>query len=131
MTKLKYVALMACLALVVACNSNYTIKPRGYFKIALPKKEYRKFDQPGYPYTFEYPVYANIVKDTSFFEDRPENPYWINIDFPQFGGRIHVSYKEIGRNKFDSLVNDAFTMSNKQHTYRASGIESEAFKTPH
>lgn len=130
MTKIKYACLVALITALVACNSNYTIKPRGYFKIALPKKQYQKFDAAGYPYTFEYPVYANIIKDSLFFEDKPENPYWINIDFPQFGGRIHVSYKEIGKNKFDSLVNDAFTMSYKQHTYRASAIESEAFETP-
>jgi gliding motility-associated lipoprotein GldD len=43
---------------------------------------------------------------------------------------MHISYKEIGKNKFDSLVNDAFTMSYKQHTYKASAIESQAFKTP-
>lgn len=130
MMKIKYAAFVACLTLLIACNSDYTIKPRGYFKIALPKKQYQKFDVAGYPYTFEYPVYSSIIKDTLFFEDKPENPYWINIDFPQFGGRIHVSYKDIGKNKFDSLVNDAFTMSYKQHTYRASAIESEAFETP-
>ncbi len=31
--------------------------------------------------------------------------------------------------KFDSLVNDAFTMSYKQHTYKASGIEPQPFVT--
>jgi gliding motility-associated lipoprotein GldD len=71
-----------------------------------------------------------VVKDTLFFEQRPENPYWINIDFPQFSGRIHISYKEIGKNNFDSLVNDAFTMSYKQHTYKASAIEPAPFITP-
>ena len=53
------------------------------------------------------------------------------MDFPQFAARIHLSYKEIGRNKFDSLVNDAFTLSYKQHTYKASAIEPEPFTTPH
>jgi len=113
-----------------ACNSDYTIKPRGYFKIDFPKKAYQRFEKPGFPYTFEYPVYGNILQDSLFFEERTENPYWINIDFPKFGGRIHISYKEIGRNKFDSLVNDAYTMSYKQHTYRASGIDSKPFTTP-
>ncbi|MBD0280379.1 MAG: hypothetical protein ICV81_20790, partial [Flavisolibacter sp.] len=64
------------------------------------------------------------------FEDKPENPYWINIDFPQFDGRIHISYKVIGNNNFDSLVNDAFTLSYKQHTYKASAINPEPFTTP-
>jgi gliding motility-associated lipoprotein GldD len=115
---------------LAGCNSDYTIKPRGYFKIDFPKKAYQRFDQPGYPYTFEYPVYGKVLKDSLFFEERAENPYWINIDFPQFEGRIHISYKEIGRNKFDSLVNDAYQMSYKQHTYRASGIDSKPFTTP-
>jgi gliding motility-associated lipoprotein GldD len=115
---------------IIACNSDYVAKPRGYFRIGLPKKQYRQFDQPGFPYTFEYPVYGHIIQDSLFFDEKAENPYWINIDFPEFQGRIHISYKEIGKNKFDSLVNDAYTMSYKQHTYKASGIESEPFTTP-
>ena len=90
--------------LLVSCNSNYTIgKKKGYFRIEFPEKKYQSFDQPGYPYTFEYPVYAQVVKDTAFFEDKPENPWWINIDVPHFAGRIYVSYKEIGKNKLDKL----------------------------
>jgi gliding motility-associated lipoprotein GldD len=112
-----------------ACNSDYVPRPRGYFKIDLPEKKYQVFDQPGYPYTFEYPLYGQISRDSVFFEKQPENPYWINIDFPRFNGRIYISYKEIGRNKFDSLVNDAFTMSYKQHTYKASAIQPEQFET--
>jgi len=122
--------LVVALLFLTACNSEYTIKPRGYYKIELPKKAYQKFDAPGYPYSFEYPVYSTIVKDTSFFEQKPENPYWINIDFPQFNGRMYISYKDVRKNNFDSLVNDAFTMSYKQHTYKASAIEPEPFTTP-
>ncbi len=114
-----------------ACNSDYTVgKKRGYFKIDFPAKAYQKFDQPGYPYTFEYPEYADIAKDTTFFDSKPESPWWINIDFPQFFARVYVSYKEIGRNKFDSLVNDAFQLSYKQHTYKASAIEDSVMVTP-
>ena len=119
------------LAIFFACNSDYTVgKKRGYFRIDFPEKAYRTFDQPGYPYTFEYPVYANIVKDTTFFDSKPENPWWINIDFPQFSARVHVSYKQIGKNKLDSLVNDAFQLSFKQHTYKASAIEDSPLSTP-
>ena len=113
-----------------ACNSEYTFKQRGYYKIDFPEKSYQVFNEPGFPYSFEYPVYGRIVQDTSFFEDEPENPYWINIDFPQFESRIYLSYKEIGRNDFEKLVNDAFTMSYKQHTYKASSIEPTNITTP-
>lgn len=122
-------ALIGITLLTVACNSDYVVKPRGYFKIDLPQKQYRTFDQPGYPYTFEYPVYGEVTKDSLFFDEQAENPYWLNIDFPQFQGRIHLSYKVVGKNNFDSLVNDAFTMSYKQHTYKASAIEPQPFTT--
>lgn len=119
------------LFILIACNSNYTVdKKRGYFKIDFPEKKYQLFDQQGYPYQFEYPVYASIIKDTTFFESKPENDWWINIDFPQFKSRVFMSYKEIGKNSFDSLINDAFTLSYKQHTYKASSIEPEPFRTP-
>jgi gliding motility-associated lipoprotein GldD len=118
------------LILVFACNSNYTYKKKGYFKIDFPKKEYRLFDQPGYPYSFEYPVYANVVKDSTFFGDVSENPWWINIDVPQLGGRVYVSYKEIGpKNKFDSLLNDAFKMTYLQHSTVASGRDDSLMRT--
>jgi gliding motility-associated lipoprotein GldD len=120
------------LLLLISCgdNSISVQKPKGYFKIALPPKQYRLFDKPGFPYTFEYPVYGNIIQDSLFFDQKAENPYWINVDFPRFNARIYLSYKAIGSHRFDSLVNDAFTMSYKQHTYKASAIESEAFRTP-
>ena len=121
---------LLCFFISSSCNSPYIPKPTGYFRIDFPSKEYQLFNEPGYPYTFEYPVYSNIIKDTTFFETTPENPWWINIDFPQFAARVHMSYKEIGKNKFDSLVNDAFKLSYKQHTYKASAIEDSAMVTP-
>ncbi len=127
----RQIVLFLLCALLLACNSDYIIKRRGYFKIDLPEKAYQSFNRPGYPYTFEYPLYGKIVKDTSFFDQHVEDDYWINIDFPRFNSRMHISYKEIGKkNQFDSLVNDAFTMSYKQHTYKASAIEPVPFTTP-
>jgi len=124
-------SLISLALVLLSCNSDYTLgKKRGYFKINFPERTYRKFDEPGYPYTFEYPAYSNIIKDTAFFESKPENPWWINIDFPQFAARVHISYKEIGKNNLDTLVNDAFKMSYKQHTYKASAIEDSEIVTP-
>lgn len=65
-----------------ACNSPFVPRPTGYFNISFPEKKYVKFQQAGYPYEFELPDYATVVKDTTFFENQPENPWWINIDFP-------------------------------------------------
>jgi gliding motility-associated lipoprotein GldD len=114
---------------VSSCNSSYTPKPTGYYRISFPEKKYRLFNKEGYPYSFEYPAYAEVVKDSTFFGDATENPYWINIDFPQFHGRIYVSYKEIGKNVFDTLVKQSFELTGK-HTSRAYSIEDTLLSTP-
>ena len=129
-SKIFFLILVPCSLFLFSCNTNYTVdKKRGYFKIDFPKKEYRVFDTLDYPYSFEYPVYATIAKDSTFFDSKPENPWWINIDFPQFNGKVFVSYKEIGKNRFDSLVDDAFKLSYKQHSQKASSIEPEPIHT--
>lgn len=131
-----------------ACNSDYTVKPTGYFKIDLPKRQYQVFNKAGFPYTFEYPVYANVLQDTSFFEEKPENPFWINIDIPRFSSRIYISYNEIGGrarfkvrsangtyvdsvgfNTLDRLVKGSYDLTYK-HSYKASSIDDSLFRTP-
>ena len=134
--------------LLLACNSTYTSKKRGYFKIDFPERKYLTFDEAGVPYSFEYPAYARIVKDSTYFDSTPENPYWRNIDFPQFNARIFLSYKIIGGratykikqangsyrdssgiNYFDKMVNDAFNLTNKNEAV-ASSIRDSLFTTP-
>jgi len=133
---------------IFSCNSNYTSKKTGYFKINFPEKKYTSFNQPGYPYTFEYPVYAKIAKDSSYFEEGSKNPYWINIEFPTFNGTIFISYKQIGGtsvykiknsdgtyrdsvgvNNFDKMVNDAFNLTYKNDV-KAYSIEDSLMHTP-
>ena len=143
---MKKSVLLATLVAFIACNSPFTPKPRGYFRIDLPEKKYKLFDQPGYPYSFEYPVYGSISKDSTLFDDNPDNPYWINVDFPQFAGRIYMSYKTVGgnsvykiktasgykdsvvKNSFEGLREEAFKMSFK-HSLKASSIDDSLFRT--
>lgn len=140
--------LLTTVLLITACNSTYTSKKPGYFKISFPERKYQKFEKPGVPYSFEYPVYASVVQDTSYFDSNPENDFWYNIDFPQFGGRIFLSYKEIGgkalykvkqpdgkykdslgTNSFDKMVNDAFKLTYK-NDFVAADINETPIKTP-
>ncbi|RYZ51378.1 MAG: hypothetical protein EOO14_18075, partial [Chitinophagaceae bacterium] len=61
-----FLLLLACW--LTACNTDFVQKERGYFKIDFPEKKYQVFDRPGFPYTFEYPVYGNIIQDSLFFD---------------------------------------------------------------
>ncbi len=126
-----FLLLLVFITVLLSCNSEYSAgKKKGYFKIDFPEKKYQLFDKPGYPYTFEYPAYANIIKDSMFFDDRAED-WWVNIDIPRFNGRIHISYKPINaKNIFDSLNNDGYKMAYKQHVDISTGIEERRIQTP-
>jgi len=132
--------------IVISCNSPFTPKPRAYFKIDFPERAYQQFSQAGFPYSFEYPVYGKISKDSTLFDESGDDAYWINIDFPEFRGKIYLSYKTIGgvsvykvkkesgykdslvKNTFDGLKDEAFKMTFK-HSLKASGILDSAFRT--
>ncbi|WP_127129068.1 hypothetical protein [Pseudoflavitalea rhizosphaerae] len=128
---MKPVALLSLIALfVISCNSEFTPKRRGYYRIDFPKHEYQVFNQPGYPYSFEYPVYATVEKDSTFFDANPDNPYWINIEIPRFNGKVYISYKNVSsREDFMKLVNDAYKMTYK-HSSKATEITDSAMRTP-
>lgn len=127
MYRIRIFYLLVC-CFLISCNSDYTPRPRGYFRIDFPKHEYQTFNRPEFPYSFEYPVYGNVIRDTTFFGDKPENPYWINVEFPRFSARIYISYKQISGD-FDKLREDAYKMTYK-HTYKASSIEDSIISTP-
>jgi gliding motility-associated lipoprotein GldD len=111
------------LFLLNSCREDYSPKPRGYFRIDFPEKQYVSFDTT-YPYTFEYPAYARVVPD-----DRPSSePYWVNIDFPQFSGRIHISYKPVHEN-LPQYLEDARTFVVK-HIPKADAIEDSLIYRP-
>jgi gliding motility-associated lipoprotein GldD len=130
-----------------SCNSPYSSRKKGYYKIDLPEHKYQSFNREGFPYSFEYPAYADIVQDSTYFDASPENNYWINIDFPQFNAKIFLSYKiiggkaiykikqkddsyrdSIGINQFERMVNDAFTLTNKNGEI-ANSIKDSLFQT--
>lgn len=146
--------LSACLSLILfflnfflSCNSTYTSKKKGYFKIDFPKHEYVKFNDPHFPYSFEYPAYASVVRDSAYFDSASQNPYWININFPSFNGKIFISYKTIGgtsvykvktpagykdslgKNTFENMVNDSYNLTYK-NDIKAYSIEDSLMQTP-
>jgi gliding motility-associated lipoprotein GldD len=108
------------LLLVTSCSDGYTPKPRGYFRIDLPEREYQAFDTT-FPYTFEYPVYADIVADSSKIAE----PYWINIRYKPFNATLHFSYKIIKGN-LTKYLDDAHTLVNK-HIPKANSISQREY----
>lgn len=119
-----WVYILPLIGLFSSCTSSeYTPKPRGYFRIELPEKKYQVY-KSDCPFTFAYPVYANIVPDSL----GTVKPCWLDVKYPSMNGRIHLSYQAITSKKmFNELVEDARTFAFK-HTVKATAID-EGFIT--
>lgn len=119
--------------LLAACsdNGNYAPKPRGYFRIEFPKKGYRDYVSD-YPFTFKYPTYAVIQKDTQTRVPArlATMTHLLNMKFPQFDGILHLSYETITSKKvFNELVEDAHRFAFK-NTVKATDIEQRNISKP-
>lgn len=118
--KIKLLVVMLAVALfAAACGGNdFSPKPRGYFRIEFPKKEYQAYNE-GCPFTFDYPKYGRIEPDKS----PGAKPCWQNIQFPQFNATLHLSYQPVtSKQEFNQLVEDAHKLSFK-HTVKATSID--------
>ena len=104
------------LVTAVSCGDrNPQPKPRGYFRIDFPEKQYVSLDTMRH-YSFEYPTYATITPDFYSLNEKE----WVNVEFPGFKGTIHISYKNVNLN-LSEYVEDAYRMITK-HITKATGI---------
>ncbi|MCX6212485.1 MAG: hypothetical protein NT104_07940 [Bacteroidetes bacterium] len=115
---------------VTACNTPFVAKSKGYEAISFPSKSYQSFNEPGYPYTFEYPSYAQIDKNINYFGASKKTDSWINIHFPSMAATIYVSYTKMHAQQLDTLIRDAYTFANN-HNSRASFIADSLFSNDH
>lgn len=113
---IKYLTLLSAIIFFISCdNKQYQPKPRAYFRIDLPEKQYVPLDSMRY-YSFEYPIQCLITPD--FFS--PAEKDWINIEYPANKATIHISYKAVNDN-LDVYLEDSYSMMSK-HISRAMGI---------
>jgi gliding motility-associated lipoprotein GldD len=111
--------------LISSCGSDYSPKPRAYFKIDLPEKKYQNYSSDCL-FSFEFPVYASVIPD----KNKDAKPCWMDVYYPQFNGRVHLSYQSFStRKQFDSLVEDARTFAFK-HTVKATAIDEAMISYP-
>jgi len=119
--------LIASSLIVQGCNDVPVPKPRGFFRIDLPDKEYIGLNDPAWkehslPLTFEYPVYGKI----SFGENTNHEPGWFNVDFPAFRARLYLTYKEIN-NDLGELMEETYRLNVKNHISKADAINERVF----
>ncbi len=104
-----------------SCKQEFTPKPRGYFRIDLPEKKYKE-SVDRLPYKFEYPEYADLVKDSTVDSSKK----WMNLMFRRYNATLHLSYNEVGKD-IDRLTEETRSLAYK-HTIKAESISEQVFQ---
>lgn len=120
-----FLYVILCSVVLSSCMNEETYQPRrkGYFRIALPDKKYVKYDSTC-PFTFDYPVYAKVVRDS----DNDAQPCWLNVIYPQFRGKLYLSYKVVNGNLAEYL--DQCRLFAIKHEVKASAINESDVINP-
>ena len=99
-----------------SCSENYTPKPRGFFKVSLPIKEYEEINVDC-NFSFKKPKYSvlkNIHKDCFF-----------NLEFTDQDGVLHITYLPLKGNLLEHIEesrNLAF-----KHNVKADAISESVY----
>ena len=96
-------------------------KPKGYFRIDLPEKNYVSVDTIE-RYAFEVPTYAILTGDPF----SPQEKNWINVEVPQFKASIHLTHKH---GNLSEYLEDVHTMLTK-HLQKANGMNDSLIVNP-
>lgn len=112
----------ALVAIMASCGEKPNPKPRGYFRVTFPQKEYSTFDSLDLPYIFDMPKYCVMEQETS----RGFEKYWSNLVFRSLNAKVHLSFKYMKPGDLDTLIEDSHTLAYK-HTIKADGIEKVAY----
>ncbi|MGB1247738.1 MAG: hypothetical protein ACPG4Z_02550 [Chitinophagales bacterium] len=126
----KIALFFSIMSLLMACErDDYTPKQKAYPRVNYPERTgYTLYDRESCHYLFEYPNYAEIEQDTIFFEEDVSEQCWANIVIPSFNGKIHLSYKAIGKDiTLEKVLEDSHEMLTT-HTQKADYIDEYAIQ---
>ncbi len=112
---------------LVACNSNPVPRPRGFYRIDLPEKNYRDLVD-SYPFSFKYPDYGEISKYEGKIEEGENTSNWLNVDFPEFRAHLYLTFKPV-KDNLGQLIEDSHAFVYK-HISKADAINQVEFISP-
>lgn len=110
--------LVILIAFMSSCEENYIPKPRGYYRIALPQKEYKRVDGP---------YYSLEILQSSNYEIKQSDSTWLTIHYPSLKADLFLTY--FNDTNIEKLTEDARKSAYK-HTIKADDIINMAFAIP-
>lgn len=110
--------IFALSTILLSCDGNELgmPKPKAYFRIDLPEKKYLLYDSLC-PFSFDYPDYARVFADNEKLNEQ----CWLNLDYPKFHARLHITYAKLENNLKEHLENSRRFVI--EHALKASAID--------
>lgn len=116
-------AFILFLLLASGCKDQYTPKPYGISGSTFLKNSGSLLPTL-YPYCFEQSAQAILEADP----DKQAEPGWMNLSYPQYNAKLHLSYKEINNDTaLNHYLEDCHHLA-YTHTIKAESINEKYFK---
>ena len=111
------------LILTMGSCSDYSPKPKGYFRIEIPDHNYTSFtNYPQFEFDISTQVVVKEVPDTTEGE-------WFNLIYPSLNAQIFCSYLPITKDRFAENAEESRKFV-YFHVIKAESIKEEAFQNP-
>lgn len=124
MKKINSIVILLISIIMCSCGGDeFTPKPEGYFRIDLPKKEYKIFESTC-PFSFEIPTYTEVKPDAN----NPSELCWFDLNFNKLNASVYLSYKAVDNN-INKYLEDSRTLAFK-HTVKANDIDQDIINIP-
>ena len=108
---------IAFATLFSGCKEKYSPKPKGYYRIDFPVKEYVSY-QGNCAFRFEHPKRSIIDTKSKSLREK----CWFNLHYPQYNCTIHLSYFDIQGDTLYNFIEEARTLAMK-HIVKANQIK--------
>jgi gliding motility-associated lipoprotein GldD len=108
-------AILCCLN--CSCGDpHYSPKPRTYPRIDFPERKYEVYSRESCPFSFQKPVYAEVLLDSTYFDEKAPSDCWFNLNFPDLNANLFCSYQPLA-NKMDleKYINESFRLVREHH----------------
>jgi gliding motility-associated lipoprotein GldD len=109
-------------SIFIACsnNDNMVARPRMYPRVFYPKVQNTSYISSQCPFTFNYPDYCSVQKDSFIFEGKPVSDCWFDLHSKDLNMSLHCSYYPInGEKSLSKHIEDAFKIA-ENHNAKAN-----------
>jgi gliding motility-associated lipoprotein GldD len=111
------------ISLCVSCVE-YTPKPRGFFRIDMPKANYTELSLRELPYSFHVSQYVTVELPPEHQSDD-----WMNISYPALNAKIYCSYRKINPQTLLAAGQECRELVSRS-VQKATNITEQAYENP-